>query len=607
MFELILRLCIAASVAYFSRETGTPPFEWAFPITIAYGFWAIGCTLVARRWEPLGSSLVTMADVAAVGVFAGASGALNTFGFLAAIPAVYAISRRSAHPLVASAAGLSMYLGFMLFAKGVPALDFHFKALAITLAAGVAIPKTTRRVSLAEPSTDDQTLTVTLAAPMTNDESLSEELELLRATNERLAERQRRIEDQIRRDAAVKELVGARPESITELANIVAHVTESEAVAIYVRSESADDIVIQGASGTWPRALRDTAIPIMPGETPEGMRWAIEAQVSGLLDEGHHSTVLLTQADRLIGLAVVRHDQAHDANLDEIADIITTMVVEIAEKRRTRNRLRESEIQYAVASITQGATTKSSLAERVVRELSTLVEADGLSIVWTEDHESTVAAQSGAEFDIAPVLSLKHGPGVDGWLATGAPEIAAFRTMSDPHCSPAEAMQSRIGSFIMIPLQSGHHPFGFLLAATHRSGGLDTADLLSLRTLGIEISRSIARLDQAPIEEGLVTPTEFHELTRVGGAIVYIEPLNSSGDAIRQFAHIVRGKLPATGIVCRRDQDDLLAFLSGYSHKQAVSWANEIQALASMISAGNRPLAVRTKVAYLPNRVISAA
>jgi GAF domain len=605
MVELIFRLSIAALVAASSRQTGTPPFELAYMITTAYAFWSIACALLSRKWLVLGSSFQLLADVSAIGVFTGASGALNGFGFLAVIPAIYSINRRQAHPIMASVAGMSMYLGFALFAKGVPALDFHAKALAITLAGCFAVPK--RQVAVASEPVVAESVEVAAV------EQTSPELEDLRSTHERLLERQRRLEEQVVRDRAAKELVSFRPESDPhhELARKIAEVTGSEAVVIYVRAESADDLVVQGTYGEWPTVLRDTAIPLLPGEKADGMRWAIESQVSGLLDEGHHSTTLLHREDRVIGLVVARCDQSNPLCLDEFSEIVSTHIIEIAEKSRIQNRLRESEIQYAVASVTQGAITADSLAERAVRELSTLVRADSMSIVWTYDGEAQVAATQGESLDVIPILSLRQGLGLDGWLHAGAPEIAAFRTMVDPHCNPGEAMHSRIGSFILIPLQSGPTPFGFLVAATHRSGGLDTADLLALRTLGIELSRTISRLNQPVVEEGLVTPTEFHELTRVGGAIVYIEPIRSEGaqidQAVRQFSHVVRGKLPTTGIVCRRDQDDLLAFLSGFSHDDAVSWANEIQALASMISTGNKPLAVRTKVAYLPNRVISAA
>lgn len=606
MVELILRLSIAGVIAAFSRETGSPPFEWAYPVTSAYAVWTLLCALTSRKNVPLGSSLQVLADVAAIGIFVGASSSLNTFGFLAAIPAVYAISRRHAHPVVASAAGLSMYLGFAIFAKGTPALDFHAKVLAVTLAGCFAIP---RRAA----TNIKQEIVEDAPAMETPDPEINPELDDLRITNERLVERQRRLEIQMRRDSAVRDLVAFRAQGdvLTDLAERIATASGCQAVALYVRAESADDLVIQGTYGEWPTILRDTAIPLIPGEAPESIRWAIESQVSSLLDDGHHATALLHREGRVIGFVVVRHDQNDPSHLNELADAITTQIIEYAEQRRTQSRLREAEILYAVASVTQGATTADSLAERIVRELSTLVRADSLAIFWTDGGETKRVATSGAELDVIPVLSLRNGLGLSGWLAAGTPEIAAFRTMTDPHCNPGEAMHSRIGSFILIPLQSGNKPFGFLVAATHRTGGLDTADLLSLRTLGIEISRSLARLNQPPVEEGMVTPTEFHELTRIGGAIVYIEPLNHKMEdidqAIRQFSHVVRGKLPTTGIVCRRDQDDLLAFLSGYTHEQAVSWANEIQALASMISVKGQPLAVRTKVAYLPNRVISAA
>jgi hypothetical protein len=608
MVELIFRLCLASLIAYVSRTNGSPSFEVAHPLTTGYGLAVIALYVIGLRWSRLAVSLQASIDAALISIFAGASGSLNTFGFLALAPAIYAISRRNAHPLVASAAGTSMYLGFFLFAKGVPALDFHAKALAITIAATMALP---RPISIPSVESDS----VEFTEPQTISPEEPEELISLRETHRQLLDRYQALENERQRELALRSLATFRPliSPLPELCSRIAGATEAEAIALYVRSESADDLVIQGTFGDWSDAVRDSALPLHPNAPADSARWALESQIAELVGDAQSSTAVLVRDGRIIGLLLARSPREQAVKLHEIADAVATIVVEDAENRRTQNRLREAEILYSVASVAQGAQSRNSLAERIVRELSTLVKADGLAIAWTDEGAIETTAKSGLPFEIDSILQCAGKSGVEGWLHAGTPEIAAFRTLSDPHCHAMKAHENRIGSLFLIPLQSGDHPFGYLAAFTHRSGGLDTADLLSLRTIGIEVSRTLARINNGPSEEGLVSPSDFHDMTRAGGAIVYIEPnigavsTEGIGLAIRQFAHLVRSKLPAKGIVCRRDQGDLIAFLSDMTYESATRWANEIQAIASMVRLPEGTFRVRTKVAHLPSRIHNAA
>ncbi len=629
MVELIFRLLLIGGAAYAAKFYALP--EIAMPILGGLAGWTLLSALISRRWLALGASLQVLGDSVVIAFAAGKMGSLNTFGFLVALPAVYGIARRGAHPIVASLAASMLYGAFAMFAKGVPAPDFHAKVFAITLLGSLAMrrpapaPQSHRELEVLPEMAEQTELEPSATAPSLPTPSPSES-QVSAPGEGALVAHIARLERQILHEKSIAELMAIRPNghALRDVASTLRDVLEVGATAVYVRSESDDDLVIQATAGEWPTMLLDTAIPMIPGETADGMKWAIQAQIAGLTDDGDHASVLLTHADRLIGLVLIRHDGREDAaaELQELAPTLTTLVVEDAEVRRTSRRAEEAELLYAFAGISQGSHTPQTLAQRVVRELGGLVRADGLTIVWTADQ----ARQGGLEtvthgelFDVSSLLLFPNGMGIDGWMRAGTPEIAAFRALGDRRCDAGEALRSRIGSFILIPLQSGDQPFGFIVATTHRAGGLDTSDLLTMRLLGIELSRTISRLLQPTAqEEGIVTPQEFHEMTRVGGAIVYIEPTNrdrltkSHGSAlvdrgIRQFTNIVRGKLPTAGIVCRRDQDDLLAFLSGWNHEEAARWANEIQTLASMIAIEGEPLAVRTKVANLPNRVISAA
>lgn len=625
MVELIFRLILIGGAAFAAKLYALP--EITMPILGGLAGWTLLCALISRRWLALGASLQVLGDSAVIAFATGRMGSLNTFGFLVALPAVYGIARRGAHPIVASLSASMLYGAFAMFAKGTPAPDFHAKVFAITLLGSLAMR---RPAPVAQPEMEAESaiqaeveLQTEASSPPTPSPSAVQASSQGEGAH---AAHIARLERQILHEKSIAELMAIRPNghALRDVAATLRGVLDVEATAIYVRSESDDDLVIQASAGEWPTMLLDTAIPMIPGETADAMKWAIQAQIAGLTDDGDHASVLLTHADRLIGLVLIRHEGREDTanELQELAPALTTLIVEDAEVRRTARRAEEAELLYAFAGISQGSQTPQSLAQRVVRELSSLIRADGLSIVWTADQarqEGPDIVTHGQLFDVSSLLLFPNGMGIDGWLRAGTPEIAAFRALGDRRCDAGEALRSRIGSFILIPLQSGDQPFGFIVAATHRAGGLDTSDLLTMRLLGIELSRTISRLIHPTAQdEGIVTPQEFHEMTRVGGAIVYIEPTNrdrltkNHGSAlvdrgIRQFTNIVRGKLPSSGIVCRRDQDDLLAFLNGWNHEEAARWANEIQALASMIAIEGEPLAVRIKVANLPNRVISAA
>lgn len=618
MVELILRLSLIGGAAYAAQKTG---MSTVVPILGGLGGFSILTAILSRWAKSFAPSLQAVADSAVIAYVAGQAHSLNTFGFLVAIPPVYAIARRGASPLIASLCAITLYGAFAMFAKGAPAPDFHAKVFAVVLLATFAQRATLRSTIISTEEIAGPAEVEIQSQPAPAVEPAALPLPAAEPEADYAQAHIARLERQILLERGIAELMAIRPNgnALPQIAATLNEVLEAEAVAIYVRAESEDDLIVQAHAGSWPAMLLDSAIPLIPGESADGMRWAIQAQIAGLTDEGEHISTPLIRNDRLVGFALVRTSRDNASiELEELASCLSTLVVEDAEARRSSRRAEEAELLYAIAGIAQGSLTPQSLANRIVRELSSLVRADGLSIVWTSGIEGEPATH-GEPFDINPLLTFSQGLGIDGWVRAGTPEIAAFRTLGDRRCDAGEALRSRVGSFILIPLQSGDLPFGYIVAATHRAGGLDTSDLLTMRLIGIELSRTIARLLQpAGSDEGIVTPVEFHEMTRVGGAIVYIEASNrerlarTHGDrhvdrAIRQFTNLVRGKLPAAGIVCRRDQDDLLAFLSGWGHEDAARWANEIQALASMIAVEGEPLAVRTKVANLPNRVISAA
>jgi GGDEF domain-containing protein len=181
-----------------------------------------------------------------------------------------------------------------------------------------------------------------------------------------------------------------------------------------------------------------------------------------------------------------------------------------------------------------------------------------------------------------------------------------------------EALKRRVGSFVLVPLNTAQATIGFITAATHSRGGLDKPQIESLRIAAIELSQAFLRLEGKSSEpEGVMTPAEFGKRVQgTKGIFVYLEPLRreqladtfgkSAVDlALRKFVGQLKRSLPKGGCVCRRDEGDYVVFLPKVSLEKATSWANDVTATSAMIAvrtadgSAKIPLALRSKVAAI--------
>jgi GGDEF domain-containing protein len=254
-----------------------------------------------------------------------------------------------------------------------------------------------------------------------------------------------------------------------------------------------------------------------------------------------------------------------------------------------------------------------------VREVETIIDTDHLSIHWLDDGYSIMAAHMGATYQALDAVSFAHGPGVEGWLSVGAPELNMIDISKDARCNSEVSLKMRIGSLCVVPIQFSDKPFGFVCATTCRTGGLDTPEIETLRVVAAEMGQALARLRSAgEPQAGLMTPREFQQRVQEQGegCIVALETLRKKQlsetfgrpaieHAQRQLALRIRSKLPSGGCICRRSQGDYAVYLPGCDEPFARSWANEIAALASMIGLrtpdgkSRIPLAVRGKAAKI--------
>jgi transcriptional regulator with GAF, ATPase, and Fis domain len=333
------------------------------------------------------------------------------------------------------------------------------------------------------------------------------------------------------------------------------------------------------------------------------------------------ATVLLTHQSRTVGmLNITSADPKALAEArsvcEELAPLVAALIETESSVQTQARRLAQLEILYEVCVLGSGADTANTLAARVLRDLKAIVDADHLGVFWIDQGTPISACVEGKRLDVFSALSFGQGPGLQGWIQSGAPELALHALLDDNRCIAEEALKRRIGSAAVLPIQYDEQPMGYLVAATHRSGGIDIADVETLRSVVNEMSQALARMD-SQAAQGIVTPAEFQRLiASKSGSLVYLETLkreqvlsvcgkHTLDSAMRQLAKRVRGKLPSGGAVCRRDQGDLVVFLPDCSDVFARSWANDIAATASMIGLpsldGRRtiPLALRAKAAVL--------
>ena len=334
-------------------------------------------------------------------------------------------------------------------------------------------------------------------------------------------------------------------------------------------------------------------------------------------------SVLLKDRGRMVGMVCLFHpsvkalEEAVD-RANEASDITASLVHAQMEREEERRRLRETEILYSVSSTSAGADTPQSVAARVLRELADTMRVDGISISFLDEGDAFPIVTQGYAPRMMDAMSFASGSGVQGWLKTGAPELAILDTFDDQRLPKEEALKKRVGSLVVIPIQFGTEPFGFLTAMTQRVGGIDSGRLETLRVVGAELSQAIARMrSERRDPEGLTTPAEFHEIVGSGpGCMVYLEVLRREELtekygapaielAVRKFAARMRSKLPTGGALCRRDEGDYVVFLRDMDEAFARSWANDAAATASMIALttpdgrARIPLALRAKVASL--------
>ncbi|MCW5937235.1 MAG: GAF domain-containing protein [Fimbriimonadaceae bacterium] len=631
MVELLVRFVVSVVAVATSWQTGAPPYETAVRAALVFFCYSFFAFLLERRGMRNSgvAGLIAAADAAMIAFYMSEAKTLEHFGFLTLAPMVWAAGRfeasaTSVAPLVAAwilvGANLPQGPGWTPMLLG--------QAVGV-LAIGLIVrdkPRvvTVRETVVAETGEEPE-------GPPMPDGSAIEDVEL-RESFKSLRDHARQLERRSRRDRFGLHLLSAAEAAAINPYETVAHILrehfEASGLTLFVRQPFGSTLVAMATAGDAPAHVRDASLELPRQGTELQARDRMLATLGGDPDRANSplALVLLHHQGRVVGAIAASdknptrlglvHDQAR-----EIADVLASTLATVAHREQVRRRAREAELLYEISCVTTGAETTLTLASRVVREVSEILDVDHVSLHLVEDGQDMVAASFGPRVETMEALSFAKGPGLAGWLGIGAPELALLDARIDARLPREESLRRRIGSLVVLPLEFGDAPFGYLAAMTHRQNGLSVDDLETLRIVAAETSQAVARLERKGVgPEGLATPSEFHTAVQEAdrGYLVYLEVprreqlVEAHGRtavdfAVRKFASRLRASLPADGLMCRRPEGDYVAFLRSGDEAKARDWANGAVATASMVALttpdgrARVPLALKAKVArYAP-------
>ena len=472
-----------------------------------------------------------------------------------------------------------------------------------------------------------RTVTLTVDAPVVTKSAEDEDAVLadLRLAFRKLREAYRELEKSSRRDRMLAGLgearMGMEGTQFERVTSRLRKLAGADGLVLYTVAQYDDLFVVRAAVGDLAAAQTTQPLEINAKAAAADIAHGADHLLATLRDGVPGTNVPLLHDGRVVGVLAASAKDADEvpriaAALEGVAPWVAGLVVDGTKRESTERRLRETELLYAVSTGTDGASGRSDLAQRAVRELKEILEADHISIALVENGVLTPLASEGVKAPILEAMSFAGGAGVEGWVRTGAPEIAMSDVRNDGRCSPESALRARIGSFVAIPLGIANGIGAVLCAATARVGGLDLPQIEALRAAGAELARRFAKPLTSDEGEGLLAPSEFATRLMRGGALVTLDPIRlevheaafgkpATTHALRTLAQRVRARLPEGAAACRTGEGRVLVWLPSATEAEAVSWGNEMAAISGTLGLrtpdGTRriPIALRAKAAVL--------
>lgn len=603
MIEFVSRLVLAAAVLGFGSREGSPVPAGAIAIWMVM---AACATLQIQREKLLNPGLagfLAVADSWSIGLTLALFGQLDFMGFFALAPCLYAVANHQTQAVaIAPLAAGGLIIAHAFFRGGEPTGALYGQALGVLGLGVLAASRVATPVVSVVPA--EQT---TLA---------NDDLEL-RENYRALKGQFQNLERRALRDRLAAEFLSLRlglDADREALAQKLKALLEVDGVTLYRPSRYEAKFV--AASSTEDGVLK--ALELDPASSRANLRSQLERS---LRSEGEtkNASVAITHDGRVLGLLALTDDRSDALEkarkyAEDGAGFLAELILEVDRKRAFEGRARTAEALYEVASLAQGAATPNAAAARLFDRVFETLHVDHLGVSWLDGDDALMGISHGENFRLLDALRFAEGAGVNGWRRSGAPEVVLFATTDDVRCDRGEALRRRIGSFAIFPIQFADRPYGFVTVGTRTAGGIDVAQIETLRVLVAELGQTVARLE-GHAAGSLMTKGEFAAaLMNAQGAIVVIEPVRRNQlveaygeptvDRIhREFALRTRAKLPKGGALIQRESGALVAFLRDADRAQAESWANEIAASASLLSLhGTRgreffPFAVRAKVA----------
>ncbi len=447
----------------------------------------------------------------------------------------------------------------------------------------------------------------------------------LRLAFRKLRDAYRELERTSRRDRVLAGLgeakAGGDGTLFARVAERLRKLSGADGLALYTVALYDDLFVVRAAVGELSPSQTGQPLEISARGAAASVREGADALLATLRDGAPGTNVPLVHEGRVVGVLA-----ATCANPDAVPKVaavlegagayVAALVVDGTRRESVERRLKETELLYGLATGTDGAAGRADAAARAVRDLKEILEADHVSVHLVEGDRLTPLASEGVRAPILEGMSFAGGAGIEGWVRTGAPEIAMPDVRGDARCSAEAALRARIGAFVAVPLTILGEVGAVLCAATSRVGGLDLPQIETLRAAGAELARRLGRPATEGEGDGLLLPSEFAARLLRGGALVTLDPIRletheaafgkpAVAHAMRTLGHRVRAKLPPGASACRTGDGRLLVLLPDAEESEAIAWGNEMAAVASLIGLrtpdGTRriPIAVRAKAALV--------
>lgn len=625
MVEFIARLALAGALVGSGAFIGPEEFAFVWRVALLFATYSGIAYLLERRGmrNPGVSGFVAVADAALIAYLVARFGVLERYAFLVLAPCAFAAARHGSNSAaMAPIAAAWLLVAANLSTRMPPSGPLLVQVLAV-LAVGLLMNQA--RIVM----TVTREIEVPIVPPTEGPEPVH--FMELRENFRRLRDHCRDVEHRSRRDRTSMALYEAvrnhSGRAYTRLAQALREVTGAEAVSLHTASAMGDMMIVRGVSGPMPEDLHSTAFAIGQGLSEYQQRSRMDQLLAAIRDpEARQASgsVLLKDRGRLVGMIGLVHTSVEGldesiAKVEEAMPMLVSLLREEDQREAARRRLSEMETLYGIATVMAGAETPTTLAARVVRELADSLPLQHLSVHALDGSEAILLASAGPAVRLEEQLEFEGGTGVEAWKRAGATELHIPDVPGSGLVDRTIALKKRTGSFCLIPLRFGREPYGYLTASANAVGGLDEKTMATLRATASELSRAIGRLEGAQRgAEGLANPREFQSAVseHPRGCLVYLEPLRLDemietfgrpgvDHAVRTFAVRLLGQLPAGGLLCRRREGDLVAYLRDTDEGFARRWANEATALASMVplrtpdGRARIPFGLRAKVARL--------